>query len=65
LGFGAELDSLATCFHMVVRPWPRDIFKLLVLDKEALHFLCRFETSSPAECDRRFVLTFFLNDDSL
>ncbi|KAA6383463.1 MAG: putative flagellar protofilament ribbon protein rib74, partial [Streblomastix strix] len=65
LGFGSELDSLATCFHIQPKVWPRDVFKLLVLDKEALHFLCRIETSIPGESERRFVLTFFLNDDSI
>ncbi|KAH7828429.1 putative EF-hand domain-containing protein 1 [Monocercomonoides exilis] len=65
LGFGEELDSLATCFHIQPRPWPRDYFKLLVKDKDAFHFLCRIETASPGESERRFVLTFHLSDDTL
>ncbi|KAA6390914.1 MAG: putative EF-hand domain-containing protein, partial [Streblomastix strix] len=65
LGFGQELDALSTCFHLQPRVWPRDVYKLLVRDKDQYHFLCRFETKDKGEAQRRFVLTFFLNDNSI
>ncbi|KAK2957470.1 putative flagellar protofilament ribbon protein rib74 [Blattamonas nauphoetae] len=65
IGFGSELDSLGSVFHVQPRPWPRDVFKMLVRDKDQLHYLARWETNSPVEVERRFVITFFLSDDSV
>lgn len=65
LGFGAELDELSTCFHIQPRAWPRDLFKLLVHDKDVFRFLARIETADTRESPRRFIINVHLADDSI
>ena len=35
------------------------------LDSNVLRFVCRLDTSKPIDIDRRFILSYFLSDDTI
>jgi len=62
---GGEQDSLGYIYKLVPdRPKP-DFFKHLDNDKNILRFTARFNTRVPEDLDRRFIISFFLADDSI
>lgn len=69
-GYGSLEDSEQSCKNLVPKPPKKDFYKLMNKDKIILRFGCRFvETAthklSPADRDRRFVLSYFMADDTL
>ncbi|KAK9810289.1 hypothetical protein WJX72_008124 [[Myrmecia] bisecta] len=69
-GFGSHEDSAQSCINLVPKPPKRDFYKLMNKDKIILRFGCRFvETDthklSTADRERKFVLSYFLADDTL
>lgn len=64
-GFGDERDSLAQMYKLVPqRPKP-DFFKAMNNDKKILRMTARFNTRVPEDVDRRFIISFYLADDSI
>ncbi|CAD8191366.1 unnamed protein product [Paramecium octaurelia] len=63
-GIGDEQDSLGYIYRLQPIPPKKDFFKW-VDNQVNLRFLAMFNTTKPEDKDRVFVITFFLNDDSL
>jgi hypothetical protein len=69
-GFGSEEDSMASCQKMVPEPPKKDFIKWMNYDRNGLEsnnlrFLAKILTEDPIQADRRFILSYFLSDDSI
>lgn len=69
-GFGSYEDSLMNCLDLNVQPPRKDFQKLFNYQHKALRFICRMieddvHVLTPAERDRKFVLTYHLYDDTI
>lgn len=69
-GFGSEEDSLASCQKMLPEPPKKDFIKWMAYDRNGLEsntlrFLARILTKDPIQADRRFIISYFLSDDSI
>lgn len=69
-GFGSEEDSLCSCMGLLPKPPKRDFIKFMEkdrhgLDSNVIRFLARMDTSKPIDADRRFIISYFLSDDSI
>jgi hypothetical protein len=64
-GFGDEVDSLGNVFRLVPQPPKKDYFKYIDNDKIILRFKARLNTKVVEDNDRRFLISFFLADDSI
>lgn len=68
-GWGSEEDSLCSCMGLLPKPPKRDFIKFMEkdrhgLDSNVLRFLARMDTTKPIDLDRRFIISFFLSDDT-
>jgi len=69
-GFGSEEDSLATCLSLRPKPTRRDFKKFMEKDRKGLEsnvlrFVARLDTTRPIDMDRRFIISYFLSDDTV
>jgi len=64
-GYGGEEDSLGSFYSLVPKPPRRNYAKLLKFDKDALRYLGQMVSDQPANNDRRFIIEFFLSDDTI
>lgn len=64
-GFGSEDDSLASCFWLVPKPPRQDLGKLMSNLGRVLLFECRAENGLPEDSQRRFIIGYFLSDDTI
>ena len=64
-GFGDEIDSLGYVFRLLPEKPKGDFFKYVDNDKTVLRYIARFNTRVPEDVDRRFIISFFLADDSI
>ena len=69
-GFGSEEDSLASCSKMIPEPLRKDFVKWMAYDRNGLEsntlrFLGRLNVKDPIQADRRFIICFFMADDSV
>jgi len=64
-GYGSEQDSLGSFYSLVPKPPRKDYAKLLKYDKTALRFLSKMESKHPEDLDRRFIIEYFLSDDTI
>ena len=64
-GFGDEIDSLGYVFKLLPDKPKRDFFKYVDNDKKILRYTARFNTRIPEDVDRRFIIQFFLADDTI
>ena len=64
-GFGSEEDSLGNCFRLENKPPKKDYYKYIDNDKIILRFLAKLNTKVLEDVDRRFLISFFLCDDSI
>lgn len=69
-GFGSEEDSLCSCKGLLPKPPKRDFIKFMEcdrrgLDSNVLRFLARMDTKKPIDQDRRFIISYFLADDTI
>eukprot|EP00762_Andalucia_godoyi_P003935 ANDGO_05634.mRNA.1 hypothetical protein NAEGRDRAFT_81047 len=62
-GFGLEEDSLNNWKYLILRPPKRDFDKMMKKDK--LRFEAKLVNGSPAEADRRFIVTYHVCDDTI
>lgn len=64
-GFGDEVDSLGYVYKLLPNQPKRDFFKYVDNDKKILRFTARFNTRIPEDVDRRFIVSFYLSDDTI
>jgi hypothetical protein len=64
-GYGSEEDSLGNCLRLTNKPPKKDYYKYINNDKLILRFLARLNTRVTEDLDRRFLISFFLSDDSI
>jgi hypothetical protein len=64
-GFGDEVDSLENCMKLIPKAAKKDYFKYIDNDKITLRFFARLNTKIPEDMDRRYLISFFLADDTL
>jgi hypothetical protein len=63
-GIGSEEDSLGYIFKLIPKPPKKDFFKW-VDQQIALRFNAVLHQPKPEDSNRKFIITFYLNDDSL
>jgi EF-hand domain-containing protein 1 len=63
-GYGTEEDSLGSCMLLVPKPPKKDFIKMAKFDRMLLRFLARMISSRKEQAQRRFVITYFLSDDT-
>lgn len=64
-GFGDEVDSLGYVYDLVPKKPKIDFFKYVDNDKKILRYTARFNTKVPEDVDRRFIISFYLADDTI
>ena len=69
-GFGSEEDSLCSCKGLLPKPPKKDFIKFMEkdrrgLDSNVLRFLARLDTKKPIDMDRRFIISYYLSDDTI
>ncbi|KAG8450488.1 hypothetical protein GDO86_002953 [Hymenochirus boettgeri] len=69
-GFGSEEDSLCSCMTLLPKPPQRDFNKFMEkdsngLESNVLRFVARLVTDNPIDKERKFIVSFFLSDDSV
>lgn len=70
-GYGSLEDTVQNCIHLVNKPPKKDFIKELKLDRVILRFVaCLREGGgaaqlSSADLDRRFIVSFYLADDTV
>ena len=69
-GFGSEEDSLCSCKGLLPKPPKKDFIKFMEkdrrgLDSNVLRFLARMDTKKPIDMDRRFIISYYLSDDTV
>jgi len=69
-GFGSEEDSLCNCLSLIAKPPRRDFIKFMEkdrhgLDSNVIRFVAKLDTAKPIDCDRVFVIAYFLSDDTV
>jgi hypothetical protein len=64
-GIGSEEDSVSNCKRLVIKPHRRDEKKLVQMEGKTLRFSCKIVNNRIADQGRRFVIRYFLADDSI
>ncbi len=64
-GFGDEEDSKGQTYRLQPKKPQKDFFKFVDNDKKILRFTARFNTRVPEDIDRRFIISFFLADNTI
>lgn len=64
-GFGDEIDSLGYVYKLEPKKPKRDFFKYVDNDGKTLRFTARFNTQVPEDVDRRFIISYYLADDTI
>ncbi len=64
-GFGDEQDTLGQQYKLVPQKAKVDFFKAMDNSAKILRFTARFNTRVPEDVDRRFIISFYLADDTI
>ncbi|XP_025953804.2 EF-hand domain-containing family member C2 isoform X1 [Dromaius novaehollandiae] len=69
-GFGSEEDSLCSCLGLLPKPPQKDFKKFMEKDRNGLEsnilrFLAKLITDSPIDKERKFIISYFLSDDTI
>ncbi|KAJ7422584.1 EF-hand domain-containing family member C2 [Willisornis vidua] len=69
-GFGSEEDSLCSCKSLLPKAPHKDFRKFLEKDRygmesNTLRFGAKFITDSPIDKDRKFIISYFLGNDTI
>ena len=64
-GFGDEQDTLGQMYKLIPQRPKKDFFKAMDNDKRILRFTAKFNTRVPEDLDRRFIISFYLADDTI
>ena len=63
--FGTDEDSLQSCLSLHPKPVKRDIEKLMLNQKNLLRYGAKLDTTKPEDVDRRFIITYYMADDTI
>ncbi|CAK9046445.1 unnamed protein product [Durusdinium trenchii] len=64
-GYGSWEDSMGSVTHIVPKLPKKDLVKLFQHEGKVLRFKARFAKPKPEDADRLFVISFYLQDDTL
>ncbi|NWV07111.1 EFHC1 protein, partial [Ptilonorhynchus violaceus] len=64
-GFGIIEDSLQNCLSLIPKPPRKDIIKMLENNLKVLRYQVALESPVPEDKNRRFILSYFLSDDTI
>ncbi|NXE99226.1 EFHC1 protein, partial [Menura novaehollandiae] len=64
-GFGIIEDSLQNCLSLFPKPPRKDIIKMLENNLKVLRYQVALESPIPEDKNRRFILSYFLSDDTI
>lgn len=64
-GFGDEEDTLGYVKKLLPDKPKKDFFKYVDNDKKTLRWTAKFNTQVPEDVDRRFIISYYLADDTL
>ncbi|XP_015218867.1 EF-hand domain-containing family member C2 isoform X1 [Lepisosteus oculatus] len=69
-GFGSEEDSLCSCAGLLPKPPQKDFKKLMEKDRQGLEsnilrFVGRMVSDNPIDSERKFIISFYLSDDTI
>ncbi|GAB9465792.1 hypothetical protein Gpo141_00003185 [Globisporangium polare] len=64
-GYGTEEDSLGSCNSLCPKPPRKDFKKMAEFDRMLLRFSAKMISSRKEQQQRRFIITFFLTDDTI
>jgi Ca2+-binding EF-hand superfamily protein len=69
-GFGSEEDSLCSCAGLIPKPPQRDFKKFMESDRKGLishvlRFVAVMDTDYSVDKSRRFIVSFYLSDDTI
>ncbi|XP_030315196.1 EF-hand domain-containing family member C2 [Calypte anna] len=69
-GFGSEEDSLSSCMGLLLKPPQKDVKKFMEKDRygmesNILRFVAKLNTDSAVDRDRKFIISYFLCDDTI
>ena len=64
-GWGDELDSLGSVYSLHPRPPRKNIVQFLTRDGQVLRFAAKFKNPQPQDRNRKFVIVFYLADDTV
>jgi len=64
-GFGDEVDSLGYVYDLVPKKPKINFFKYVDNDKKTLRYTAKLNTKVPEDLDRRFIISFYLANDTI
>lgn len=64
-GYGTEEDSAGSFTNLVPRPPRKDMTKILKYGSASLRFLAALASPAVEDVDRRFVITYFMCDETI
>ena len=64
-GFGDEEDTLGFVYKLLPDKPKKDFFKYVDNDNVILRYTAKFNTRAPEDLDRRFIIKFFMADDTI
>lgn len=64
-GYGTEEDSLGSCNSLCPKPPRKDFKKMAQFDRMLLRFSAKTISSRKEQQQRRYIITYFLTDDTL
>jgi len=64
-GFGDEEDSLGSWKYLVIKPPKKDVLKYLNNDHKLFRFSAVMVSENPEDKGRKFVFSYYLNDDTI
>lgn len=64
-GFGSEEDSLLSVYFLNPQAKIRDMIKMFKSDKHILRFNAKLISSIPSDTERKFIVSFFVRDDTI
>ncbi|OHT05866.1 hypothetical protein TRFO_26209 [Tritrichomonas foetus] len=62
---GSEEDTIRNVMSLHPKPPPKDEVKLIERMHDVLRFTCRMITKNSVDASRSFIITFYLNDDTI
>lgn len=65
-GIGTQEDSFGSVLYLVPKPPAKDTMKMLQNEKKRLRFRAKLsDPKDPADEERRFIMTYFMADDTI
>jgi hypothetical protein len=64
-GFGDEIDSLGYVHDLIPKKPKIDFFKYVDNEGKVLRYTARLNTKVPEDLDRRYIISFYLKDDTI